>query len=447
MSTPAVPIAAAAAPTRSLSALDAASTVIGIIVGSGIFFAPAAIAAVAPHPASAALLWFAGAIVAGFGALAYAECGARLPHNGGFVVFYERAWGRGCAYLTGWAAALLTYPASLAGMAMVGAFNLGEAVPALRGQQAAVAAAMLIAAGLLNGLGIRLSTGTQRLLSGGKLLALATLGLAVLLAPRAADVQVALAQPLFAPEAGLLTAFAVLMWSFDGWTDVTLIAGEVRDPGRSLARAVIWGLGAVASLYALIQVAVMVLLPGEAGQTAQVVAVATRRAFGPGVGRSIAWLVFLTTLGAVHSCVLVMSRLTAAMAQQGALPAWIAVRSRRTGTPLRALVAVVLLGSFYLVSQSFADLVRLFSFVVWLFYGFTAVTLLRLRRQGVGDPLPYRIPAGPVAPYVLMAAACLMTGLQVRERPQVAVPGLLLLALLAAMVVLWERRQVASPKT
>ena len=420
--------------------LDAASTVVGIIVGSGIFFAPAAIAQVAPHPATAALLWFAGAIVAGFGALAYAECSARLPHNGGFVVFYERAWGRGWAFVAGWAAALLTYPASLAGMAMVGAFNLGEAWPRLRGQQAAVAAAMLLLAGLLNGLGMRLSAGSQRLLSGAKLLALATLGLAAIFAPSGGDIELACAQPWLTADAGLLTAFAVLMWSFDGWTDVTLIAGEVRDPGRSMARAVIWGLGAVASLYALIQVAVMVLLPGMAAQTEQVVAVATRRAFGPAVGNSIAWLVFFATMGAVHSCVLVMSRLTAAMAQQGALPGWIAVRSRHTDTPLRALAAVVLLGSFYLLSQSFADLVRLFSFVVWLFYGFTALTLLRLRRAGVGAPLPYRIPGGVLAPYVLMGAAVLMTSLQVRERPHVALPGLACVALIAVGVHIWEVR-------
>ena len=74
---------------------------VGVILGSGVFFAPAA--AAAPGIGVALLLWLFGALISVAGALTYAECGARLPHDGGFYVFYRATLGEGLAFVGGWA--------------------------------------------------------------------------------------------------------------------------------------------------------------------------------------------------------------------------------------------------------------------------------------------------------------------------------------------------------
>ena len=102
---------------RQLSWLDGTAIFVGIILGSGIFVAPAGIAAGAVTLPLASVLWIVGGIIATAGAFCYAECGARLPQTGGFYVYYREAFGEGTAFVGGWAAVLITYPASMAAIA------------------------------------------------------------------------------------------------------------------------------------------------------------------------------------------------------------------------------------------------------------------------------------------------------------------------------------------
>ncbi len=145
---------------RQLDVLDAAAIFVGIILGSGIFVAPAAVAAAAPGPAGP-LLWLLGGCIAACGAFCYAECGARLPRTGGFYVFYREAFGAPVAFVGGWAAVLVTYPASIAAIALVFARYLGEVVP-LRGMEVVAAVGALVATGTLNVVGVRVGAGAQR---------------------------------------------------------------------------------------------------------------------------------------------------------------------------------------------------------------------------------------------------------------------------------------------
>ena len=107
------------APRRQLDSWDGIALYVGVIIGSGVFFAPSGVAAAAPGTLSALLLWGLGALTTAAGALCYAECGARLPHDGGFYVFYRNVYGEAVAFVGGWAALLITYPASIAAMAFV----------------------------------------------------------------------------------------------------------------------------------------------------------------------------------------------------------------------------------------------------------------------------------------------------------------------------------------
>lgn len=406
---------------RSLGLVDAVSMVVGIILGTGIFVAPASVARIAPSPLAAAGLWGVGAAVAACGALCYAECGIRLPHDGGFFVFFRYAFGWRWAFVAGWAALLISYPTSLAGVAVLGARYLGAFSPTLGAHPAAGALAAITVAAGLNAFGLDLGRWAQRLLTCAKLLAIVSVLLAAGWAAWTLPAPTVLAAADAAPTSGnagaLLQALAILMWTYDGWTDITMVAGEVREPGKNLVRAVLLSLLVLFGVYAAVQVAVMLILGPAAAHSEQVLAAALAHAFGDTGGRALAVLVMLTALGSVHGVLFATSRLAWAMAAQGAVARRLARLSPRTGVPTRAVWGVWALSCLYVCGGDFTELLEVFALVIWLFYGATGVALLRLRARGVGGEVHGMGLNTRVAPAVLLCAAAAMTGLQVADSP------------------------------
>ncbi len=407
---------------------DAAAIFVGIILGSGIFVAPAAVAGAAAGPVSAVLLWATGAAVAACGAFCYAECASRIPRNGGFYVFYREAFGEPVAFVGGWVALFVTYPASMAAIALLLGQYLGEAIPALAGRERAAAAAAIAVAGVLNVVGVKTGPLAQRTLTGAKVAALGGLCCAALVAPTPAWGASAAARAVPGWSA-LLSAMVVLLWTYDGWSDVSLVSGEIRDPRRNLGRAVLVGTAVLFAVYALVQVSVSTLLPpDQAASSTRVVAEATERSLGPTAGRLVALLVVLSTFGSIHGIVLAVSRLGVAMARDGAFFRWFAAVHPRWETPARSTLALVAASTFYVFSASFRNLLQYFSFTVWIFYGLTAVALLLLRRRRVGEEAVWSAPGGIVPPTVVLATGAAMTGGLLMQNPRGSLYGLAMLA-------------------
>jgi APA family basic amino acid/polyamine antiporter len=430
--------AASADLRRQLGLLDAAAIFVGIILGSGIFVAPAAVAGAAPRPAAGAALWIVGGLVAACGAFCYAECGARLPRTGGFYVFYREAFGAPVAFVGGWAAVLVTYPASIAAIALVLARYLGEVIP-LGGMEVVAAAAALVAAGALNAVGVRVGAVAQRVLTGVKLVALALLCAAALLARPSAQPPPAAEGPAVS-YAALLAALVVLLWTYDGWSDVTLVSGEIERPGRDLGRAVLLGTAVLVALYVLAQISVGALLgPARAAASDRVVAEAVQAGLGTRAGKLVALLVVVCTFGSVNGTVLTASRLGFAMARDGRLPSWFGGVHPRWGTPAHAITGLVAVALLYVAFAGFRNLLAFFSFSVWIFYGLTAVALVVLRRRGVGEPAAWRAPGGFVAPAVVLATAAGMTTSLMVQDPRRSLAGLVLLLLGFPAYALFKR--------
>jgi APA family basic amino acid/polyamine antiporter len=438
---------------RQLGFFDVAALHVGTILGSGIFVAPAAVAAAAPAAGWAAAVWVAGGLIAACGAACYAECGSRLPRAGGFYVYYREVYGPAMAFVGGWAALAVTYPASIAAIALVFGRYLGEIVPALDGRAAATAAGAVLAVAAINMLGVRLAALVQRFLSGSKIACLAAVCLAALVAGSAGA-----AAPANGPDGpmaaggaaaaaaggglavGLLGAVVVMLWTYDGWSDIGLIAGEVREPGKVLGRAVLLASAVLAIVYALVQVSVLVLLPPErAAASERVVADAVAAGLGGQAGTLVAALVALCTFGSVHSVVLGASRLGYAMGRDGAFLRWFGRVDPMLGTPARSVAALAGATLVYIFSGDFLSLLGLFSFSVWIFYAITATALLILRRRGTGGAGAWRAPGGRIAPAVVLLTAVGMTAGLLREAPGRSVLGLGLLLSGFAVYALWRR--------
>lgn len=393
-------------------------------------------------------MWLVGGFVAACGASVYAECGSRLPHAGGFYVYYREVYGPAMAFVSGWAALLVTYPASNAAIALVFGRYLGQAIPVLDGHAIPCAVAAVLASGVINALGVRPAAILQRILSGSKVLALAVLALAAAIAGWAASSAsatrapspVAAVEPSFIGAAALLGAVVLMLWTYDGWSDIGLIAGEVRDPRRDLGRAVLISSAVLACVYAAVQASVLVLLSqARAAASERVVAEAVEAGLGRGAGVLVAGLVALCTFGAVHSLVLGVSRLGYAMGKDGAFPRFFAHIDPHLGTPARSTAAIVAATLVYIFVARFRDLTGLFTFSVWIFYAITTAALLVMRRRGTGDAIAWRAPGGMTGPVVIFATALCMTAGLLLDSPVRSGLGLLLLSSGFAAYALWRR--------
>ena len=427
---------------RQLGLPDAVAIFVGIILGSGIFVAPSAVAGAAPGMLSATLIWLAAGLVAACGAFCYAECGARLPRTGGFYVFYREVYGDAVAFVGGWAALLITYPASIAAIAEIFSRSLREVIPALPEEGRPFAAGAVVLAGVLNALGVRSGAWAQRVLTTGKVIALATLCLAAVLAPGHGVENRAPVDPfeMTSDFAALIVALMVVLWTYDGWSDVTLVSGELRRPGRNLGRAVVLGIVVLVVLYASVQLAVLTLLPPEqAAESERVLSDAVQGGLGEGLGRFVALLIVVSTMGSINGIVLTASRLGYAMARDGVFLRWFGRVDPRWGTPARSLGLLVVATLIYTATSSFDNLLTLFSFSVWIFYALTAVALVILRRRHVGEPLEWKAPGGWLAPAVLIVVAAAMTSGLALQNPGTAFKGIALLASGFPIYLLWKR--------
>lgn len=434
------------APDRHLGLADATALYAGIILGSGIFVAPAAVAAAAPRPAVAVGLWIAGALVTACGAACYAECSSRVPVNGGFFAFQRAAYGEAIPFVGGWAALLVTYPASIAAIALVCAGYFGEAVGASPDARP-IACAALAAAGALNAVGLRAGPRTQTALTAIKIAALAALAAGALLGPASGAPPPAAAPAAAAASvdpAAWLAALMLLLWTYDGWSDVSLVAGEIRDPARNLGRAVLLGTGLLALVYAAVQAAVMHVLPGGAAGSMRPVADAVAASWGPGAARGVAALVVLSTFGSILGTVFGVSRLGQRMAWDGALPRGLARLDPRRGTPVRATVVVTAASIVYALVGSFRSVLAYFTFSVWIFYGLTAIAVFILRRRGVGTETAWRAPLGPLPPAVVLIVGAAMTVQIVQRQLIEALVGATMLAAGFAVYALSRRLRVSA---
>jgi APA family basic amino acid/polyamine antiporter len=405
---------------KQLTITDGVAIFVGVILGSGIFVAPAMIATAMPGAGSAVLLWIIGGAVAACGAFVYAECGARLPQSGGFFVYYRNAFGEPFAFVGGYAAICLTYPASLAAITMLLASYAGRAWEPLQAHPKLVAIAALAIAAAINIGGLGSGALSQKILTSIKVLVLALVCLAALWA---GGNDLSPSEPLFSVASenffpALLAAMVSMLWTYDGWSDITLITGDIRNPGRALVRIVGIGIAILVTIYGLVHWSITsVLGPAKAAVSKGVVAEAVGSQFGGAGEQWVALLVVICTLGAVTALVLTSSRLAVAMSKTAMLPSVFGKHMPIVQSPVVAIGFLFAAALVFILSGSFWDVLSLFSFAIWLFYGLTASALLLFRLRAVGRADAFRHIVFRLAPFVVLLMSLAMTVGQIIESP------------------------------
>lgn len=393
---------------RSLGLWSAIAVLIGSTIGSGIFRVPATVAIRLGEPGPVLLAWVLGGLIALFGALTYAELAAAMPRSGGVFAYLLEGFGPLPAFLFGWSELTVIRASALGAIATILAEYLGYFVQLSPAQIRYVAAGTVLLVGAINYLGAAKAAVLMNLVTLAKYGALAGLAL---LAFAVGDGSAGHFVPAWTGGVNLSligTALIPIMWTYDGWADLSFMGGEVKDPARTFPLALILGTTAIVLVYLLINVAYIYLvpLPDMAGSKLIAATAADHIPFLAGAGGAVvAAIVMVACFGGLNGSMMTGPRIFFAMADRGLFFRGIARISPRHQSPSVAIWLATALGIVYVLLNDFQQLADKFILGIWPFYALAVAAVFVLRRTRPDMPRPYRTWGYPVVPLLFLLAS------------------------------------------
>jgi len=441
---------------RVLNASHATSIVVGIIIGSGIFLVPREMMAAVGSSRMVYAVWIVGGLLSLFGAMTYAEIAAARPKYGGEYAFLREAYGDLMGFLYMWTQITVAKPASLATVAaglarVLATFAVfsGFSQPAfaglLWGQVFAITVTWLITG--LNIVGTRRSANVQLVLTWLKGLLILVIAGFCFFAPGNHGTWHNFATDFTGAKvgfSGFMIALVAALWAYDGWSDVTTLAGEVEHPQRSMPIALVGGVAIVGGLYMLTNAAIQYVLPAAAIATAdRPAADAMRLVAGP-------WGATLVSLGMAVSIAATFvgsslsgARVPFAAARDGLFFKQLAHVHPRFHTPSTALILQAVLSSLLLLAiGKFQALFSLALFGEWLFYAMTASTVFIFRHREPDASRPYSVWGYPIIPALFILAAAVLLVFSFADQPVNSLVGTGVILLGIPLHYLLQRRRI-----
>lgn len=464
--------AAAAAPVtlvRGLGLFAAFSMVVGNVIGTGVFLKARVMTCNVETPGAVIGVWVVAGLMSLLGALTYAELATLFPRAGGEYVFIRQAYGRLWGFLYGWTRFFVATAGSLAALAtgfaiFVTTFGgpgwaswhltiLPSAWDVTLVQVLAVAAIWVVT--LINCADVSTGGRVASVLTALKITLVAGVGLGAFLLSDGTWAHYALSGAAGTCEgvdaaartgmAGVGAAMMAALWGYNGWNEVTYVAGEVKDPARALPLAIIGGLLTVATLYVSVNAGYFyVLTPEQVASVPASAAVATVAALeylGPAATSLMAALLAVSVGTALQIVALVGARIPYAMASDGVFFRSLATLHPRTRVPVRALVAQALWASVLVLSGSFDTLTDYVIFAVLIFMGLATASVFVFRARLPDAPRPYRTWGYPVVPVLFLLTAAWLIVNTLQTAPRQALAGLGLVALGVPFYLYWKRNE------
>jgi APA family basic amino acid/polyamine antiporter len=440
---------------RVLGSSQATAIVVGTIIGSGIFLVPREMMQDVGSSALVYLAWIVGGLLSLFGAMTYAELGAMLPYAGGEYVYLRGAYGDTPAFLYMWTWFAVAKPASIAAVT-IGLARTLEFFPAFRwlstpavGGPLPLVCSQIFAMGVtwlitgLNYLGIKKAGDFQLVFTVLKVILILIVAGLCFTSTSGSWANFSTVLPRATGGfTGFMAALIATLWAYDGWNDLTMVAGEVRRPERSLPIALIGGLIIVGFLFMATNAAIQYILPAAAIAASERPAVAALTVVaGPAgagfVAAAMALSIFVTLNGTIMSG----ARIPFAAARDRLFFRQFAHIHPRFQSPSTSLIIQGLLSTFLLLFLSrFQQFFELAVFAEWLFYMLTATTVFVYRRKHPEQHRPYKVWGYPVLPaiFVICAAAVLVSSYASNLKGSLLGTALVLLGL----PILWFIRRL-----
>lgn len=396
---------------KTINVLEATLLVIGVVIGSGVFFKPATVLATLKAPGLSILVWVAGALITLCGALTMSEIGAAIPKTGGLYVYLKELFGRKWAFLFGWVQVLVYLPGLAAALAVILATQATSFVPMDAGQQRMFAIGTLLFLMVLNIASTVFSTKFSAVFTVAKLMPIA----AIIFAGLSMGTAHTFSPMIPAPQANVNIAAACgaallgVLFAFEGWVPVANLSGELKNPEKDFPKALFFGVMAITVAYLGVNLAVFNTLPFEQIVASKKVASDTATVlFGPVGEKFIAAGILISISGCLSGFMLTSARIPYAMALDNLIPGkkFFSYVNERTNTPINAIFLQTALAILY-TAFSFDSLTDMVVFVIWLFIilGMWGVFVLRNKRADLIKPGQYKVPMYPIIPIIGIVGA------------------------------------------
>lgn len=468
---------------RGLGSLDGAAIVVANVVGTGIFLTPAFIARRAPDTGAFLGLWIVGGALALVGALAYAELAAMRPRAGGEYVYIREAFGGLAGFLSGWTSLVAGFSGAIAAAAVGFAVYLDRLVPGAGATtpllelgptvagagltvtpRALVAVAVIAVFSGIHALGLgagRIAQQTLAWLNVGTILLLVAFGFGALAgdggaaalgvggagadAAAGGSAGASVAVEAGAPDlGGALVALVLVMFTYSGWNAAAYVAGELRDPGRTVPRSLLGGTAVVIVLYLALNALYVAVLGVEGVAAAEATGDRLVEVLWGATGaRLFTPLILLVLASSVSAMVLTGPRVYFAMAEDRCLPGAFA-RVGDRGVPVFSIGVQAVWSAVLVLTGGFEALLTYTGFAIVLFGGLGVAALFVFRWRLPDEARPFRAWGYPWAPGLFIAAALAMVAQSILRAPGPSLAGVALIGV-GVPVYLWVRRRGGDP--
>ena len=386
---------------KNLGIAAALSTVVGMVIGGGVFFKPQAVYTLTGGaPGLGILAWIIAGIMTITAGLTAAEVSAAIPKTGGMMVYIEEIYGKKLGFLTGWMQTVLFFPATAAAIAVM----FGQQAALLLNNSSLVmpmSIGVILLIGILNTFGSNTSGAIQTVSTVCKLIPLV---LIIVFGFIKGSGDNPIMNPLVAegirPMGIIGQLLVAILFAYDGWINVGALAGEMKNPGKDLPKAIIGGLSIVMAINVVINLAYLWVLPAsELAQYASPASIVAEKIFGPVGGKLINVGILVSVFGCLNGYLLTGPRIPYTLANQKLLPATFG-KLNKNGVPANATLFMVVLSVIYALSGQFNLLSDLSMFAIWAFYTLTFIGVIKLRKTQPDLKRPYKVPFYPVIPII-----------------------------------------------
>jgi APA family basic amino acid/polyamine antiporter len=458
---------------RGLGLIAAISVNVANIIGTGVFLKARVVTCNVGSPSKALMVWVFAGLLSLAGALTYAELLALMPRAAGEYGIMRDAYGRRMGFIYGWTQFLVARTASAAGLAVGVAIFLNDLVKGVLrhsyfeyalpgghtlsfGRLEIVALSAIIVTTLINCAAVKVSGGVASVLTGMKVLLLVSLGLGAFFYADGAWGNLAMSNVGGTCEgvaittggvAGLAAAMIGALWAYDGWNNLTFLAGEVKNPARNLPLALIGGGLLVMALYLFVNVSYYhVLTPTEIASvpgSSSVAAEVVRKLLGAGAVTLMAAAMMTSSFGALHASILATARVPYALAKDGLAPRSLSHVSPRTHVPIRALLFQCCLSclTVLIFSAAYDTITDYAVFALTLFYVLVTFSVFIFRRRLPDAERSYRTWGYPVVPIVFLLVSGWLIVQTIHDSPRKSAIGLGLILLALPVFYILNRRR------
>lgn len=386
---------------KSIGLFTALSTVIGIVIGSGVFFKANAVFAAAGAPGLGIIAWGLAGLITIAAGLTSAELAAAIPETGGMVIYLKRIYGNKIGFLTGWMLSILYYPGLMAALGFIFASNFVSLAGLNASAVPVIAVGVIVLLAFANSLGSKAGGAIQTV---STLCKLVPLFLIMILGFVKGDGSVSTSlYPITNPDINIVTGLGAALlgtlFAYEGWLSAGNLAGEMKNPKKDLPKAIVIGITSVTLIYVAINMAYLWVLPADVLAASQSPASDVANViFGPTGARFITAGIAISIFGTLNAIILTGPRTLYAIAVENNIP--FISKINKGEAPGNAIWVMSILGALYSLTQNFGLLTDVPIFIVWVFYILTFVGVIILRSKEPNLERPYKVPLYPIVPLI-----------------------------------------------